>query len=305
MFLESKKRLFIIGNGFDLHHGLATRYLDFISFLNENDRSAYDLLYESISRYSLTHWNVLTDDINDAEWNELEAILGSFEPMELLEETVDRTLPLDYSGAPTQRLQDMLMFGLKVSDYLTSWLTPIELQLKGLVPKQKIRELLGDDAIILNFNYTSTLQKLYDARDVLHIHGSIGKKLVMGHDAKDEGKDIQIASDHNIDFINQKFLRQYFIKTSKGASTTVKRRKKFFSSEKFKNINEIYVLGHSLNPIDMPYIDAIMKLHSGLSQVEWKIAYYGKESREKYKAVLSEMGISKEKITFIPWQDLN
>lgn len=45
------KRLFIIGNGFDIAHGLPTRYLDFREFLEKNDFSFFERVFE-IYKYS-------------------------------------------------------------------------------------------------------------------------------------------------------------------------------------------------------------------------------------------------------------
>ena len=38
------KRLFLIGNGFDLAHKLPTRYLDLLKWLYENDKSTFNNL---------------------------------------------------------------------------------------------------------------------------------------------------------------------------------------------------------------------------------------------------------------------
>jgi hypothetical protein len=38
------KTLYIIGNGFDIHHNLDTRYQSFANYLAENNSDVYDLL---------------------------------------------------------------------------------------------------------------------------------------------------------------------------------------------------------------------------------------------------------------------
>ncbi|MCJ4641886.1 bacteriophage abortive infection AbiH family protein, partial [Klebsiella pneumoniae] len=51
-------RLYIIGNGFDIRHGLPTRYKHFKSYVAKNDKELYDAIEEYIPAGD--------------EWNELE-----------------------------------------------------------------------------------------------------------------------------------------------------------------------------------------------------------------------------------------
>lgn len=58
-------RLYIIGNGFDMRHGLPTGYKHFKSYVEKNDQDLYDAIEEYIP----------TGD----EWNELENALGEID----------------------------------------------------------------------------------------------------------------------------------------------------------------------------------------------------------------------------------
>ncbi|ENZ4843438.1 AbiH family protein [Klebsiella pneumoniae] len=55
-------RLYVIGNGFDIRHGLPTRFCCFEAYVKRHNQQ----LYESISNF------VPTED----EWNDLESALG-------------------------------------------------------------------------------------------------------------------------------------------------------------------------------------------------------------------------------------
>lgn len=46
------KRLFIIGNGFDIAHNLPTKYADFKKFLEKTDIKLFNKIFE-IYKYSL------------------------------------------------------------------------------------------------------------------------------------------------------------------------------------------------------------------------------------------------------------
>lgn len=50
-------KLFIIGNGFDLHHSLPTRYTDFMRFMKERHPYAAEQFVLGIGKYSLLYFD--------------------------------------------------------------------------------------------------------------------------------------------------------------------------------------------------------------------------------------------------------
>ena len=60
------ERLYVIGNGFDLHHGMPTSYKSYRIWLEENHHDVYERLN-----------NLYSDGIDEAEWwNDFETNLG-------------------------------------------------------------------------------------------------------------------------------------------------------------------------------------------------------------------------------------
>lgn len=57
------KNLYIIGNGFDLYHGLDTKYQTFAKYLAENDSEVYDLL---LTYYGLP--DISEDPVRDEDY---------------------------------------------------------------------------------------------------------------------------------------------------------------------------------------------------------------------------------------------
>ena len=60
--------LYVIGNGFDLHHGLNTSYYAFSKYLKENDNELYYKVVETFYKYDLegyktdSNFNNMFDD---------------------------------------------------------------------------------------------------------------------------------------------------------------------------------------------------------------------------------------------------
>lgn len=45
-----------------------------------------------------------------------------------------------------------------------------------------MKELFQEpEMLFFSFNYTKTLEKIYDIKEVTHIHNYVGQKLVFGH----------------------------------------------------------------------------------------------------------------------------
>ena len=65
----NNREFYIIGNGFDLYHGLTTSYADFCQYVKENDKA----LYEFLERY------VYFESDKDGLWNNFEQNLGTFD----------------------------------------------------------------------------------------------------------------------------------------------------------------------------------------------------------------------------------
>lgn len=298
--MEQSKKLFIIGNGFDLHHGLPTRYTDFIDFVERRYPREYIWLHRSVKEYALGYWDIIDKADKGYVWNNMEDLLGSFEPMELLAEHMVWDTDKGYKGPPSEEIQQLLHFGLHISEYLNAWLAALWPKIEALRPLKNLEELFAGEKLVLSFNYTQTLERVYGIKDVLHIHGASGQPLIMGHGNGDCGK--MYGEDFGINKVNYKYIRRYYIQTNKDTGKIIKRNQDFFSRRNLSKVVEVCILGHSLNAIDMPYIERLQKLMS--SEVRWTVAYLSETDREIYSKILDELGIREGQIRFIPWDSL-
>lgn len=291
--------LFIIGNGFDLYHGLPTEYEHFAEYMKRNFQQEYEWLYDSIKRYSLEYWDVIGKGNDKIVWNDMENVLGSFEALELLEEHREWNSPIGYKGPPSKEIQQLLNFGLNVSQYLNGWLEEIEPYIKKNLAKTWLINLFKkDDYSILSFNYTTTIEQIYHL-PVLHVHGKKGEKLIMGHDNSGGGN--IIGEDFGINVINQKFIRKYFRETYKNPRRIMKKYSDYFAENHLKKVKKVYVLGHSLNYIDMPYIKFIC-CHMD-SRVKWEIAYYNEKDRINYQEIMKNIAKKNIDYELMSWRN--
>lgn len=162
------RNLIILGNGFDLAHGLQTKYSDFRDFIWNNNRD----FYEQLTKY------IFEDDL----WNDFENALGSFDDGEIKE--MSEAVYLNYDDNYynyTQVISDELQFSTQIAEYLLEWIKSIDIKTKPVVS----RKIINNENIFINFNYTDTLEKVYEILNdnILYIHGKAlnNERLIIGH----------------------------------------------------------------------------------------------------------------------------
>lgn len=155
--------LYIIGNGFDLAHGMPTRYGDFKRWLIENGR--IDVIHELESAFPVQKDNEFL------LWSDFEKALGLYDINKVVNWSWDDLYLTEFSiggqifGAPDFFLNTQIPDIL--NEAFTKWSHSIPL---ATTP---INFHLEKDAYYLTFNYTDTLEVLYGIpqNHILHIHG--------------------------------------------------------------------------------------------------------------------------------------
>jgi hypothetical protein len=122
---------------------------------------------------------------------------------------------------------------------------------------------------------------LYGIRrsQVHHIHGTASDAdhdLILGHgwNPKERGSSNDglgpDATDTRVSTGNR-IIDQYFEETFKPTGQVITAHQSFF--EGLRDTQQIFVMGHSLADVDLPYFKAIVRRIDG-GNVGWKISYY-------------------------------
>lgn len=278
------KKLYIIGNGFDLMHGLPTQYIKFKEYCN--DRIDDYLNYLKI------------DMSDDSAWSRFEEVLGYFNGDQYYDDNCDNREAESWSEAAgvadeiaeaAENLVDL------VKSEFYDWVKEINLNNTN----QKTH--LDPSALYLNFNYTSTLQIVYKIPNerIEHIHGHVdaGSDLIFGHGMSiEEESEIDENGDSNrhpyTDAENAAQIPLYTLK--KKVFEIMESKAAFFNS--LSQIDKVVVIGHSLNDIDLPYFNEV-NLKS--NQPDWTIYYYNDGDYEIFRNKMRSMNISESKVILI------
>jgi hypothetical protein len=191
--------LFILGNGFDISHGLPTRYSDFKKFLKtkyELDDTttlivpqAYDVGHHGDTQYEDNEiakfiYDVLNQFSAD-DWNDFEASLGRLKFDDFFHEGLyDKDKEGDinpwHTATNVKGFADQIFNAFKrIADLFEEWISSIDCS----EAKQNLllNSFFKKGTIFLSFNYTQTLEQLYNIPEVIHVHGTVDTEKIFGH----------------------------------------------------------------------------------------------------------------------------
>lgn len=285
-------KLHIIGNGFDLWHGLPTSYELFYDF-------AKDTLDELESFY-------LIDTVQNGPWSNFENCLGKFD-WNLFYEFHDCTDPTAENFRPSEA------FGLEdditeqandlveaIKKCFREWIESID------VAQASKKTIFSESDSFLSFNYTSTLQEVYgiEKTKILHIHGRSDAydDLIFGHgETLEEEPELDENGDSNRTmFSDAEGAAKYpFYALQKPVSEAIENNRIYFDS--LGDFSTISIIGHSLNNIDLPYFKEIAK---NTNTAKWEIYCYRLEESDHYVQQLLKCGIDRKCITIETYDKL-
>lgn len=272
--------LCIIGNGFDIFHQLPSKFDDFGDYLKKINEDKYNDLVDSF-------------DFGPDDWSNFEEQLSKLNPTRAYEENEHYLVSYNSDNWRTSYNHD---FQEGVDDSVGEMYSFIYMNFKTWIKQlghpftQKFT--LPSDAKFLTFNYTLTLEKTYyvDPEKILHIHGKTGDDdLILGHswdvnsedDSHDEDTDVRIIE-------ATERIRSHIRNSKKKVKEALENNASFFRD--LRSVKKIFVLGHSMSEVDIPYYKEIIK-NIDLDQVEWHISYYQEPEKSERLKTTESLGI--------------
>lgn len=179
-FTDPDTSLFIIGNGFDIMHGVKSSYYNF---------------RDSIGRKSILRWTlenyIKQDDIwgnfeNDLAYLDREMMLGTLDDwldnFNVLDEDEDDFSAADYFAAQESATSQIYILTQELPKRFRKWIST----LRPFSLSKPVEDIIKIEARYINFNYTEFLETIYEVPqdNILYIHGARRDKksqLVLGH----------------------------------------------------------------------------------------------------------------------------
>lgn len=313
-------KLIICGNGFDQHHRLPTNYTDYCEFLNVWYPEVLEEM--GLSNYFQASSPILSSSTNTF-WTDVEKYLV-FDFIGHMDYVLEEYRDDPDDDMVSVRAEDGLgVFRDFTGEPFYEWLLLISSC--DVVKSEKF--VLSPDDYYVTFNYTDTLEKVYEIPDshILHIHGSIDDVvLTEGDFASEEARRRVHDTDvHRVIQFGNPFesgekvraeLREHynnnedwnlvqsaFVKMarvcdamSKSIESNYEKLRNFLSEKIF---DEVVVMGHSFLGVDRAYYENVLVelFHDKL----WTFYWYSEEDRNN--ACVAKEAFKLSNVAQIQW----
>ncbi|MBQ7757503.1 AbiH family protein [Anaerotignum sp.] len=302
--MTPEKSLMILGNGFDLMHGVPSLYWNFQSTLGKRNE-----LRENLERY------LKCEDL----WSNLEESLAKID-MGMMLNMVDMWLDMnnayhpEASAADFQMSIDTAMLPIEIiinqlPKRFRQWVNSLKID----VNKKPLKDLISADAKYLNFNYTEFLETVYGVpnRNVNYIHGCRKNKkdaIILGHKPnvdyldgytpdkafvpKYKSKRKALLLQSAMELAIDQWVTAYDEMTTKHTPEIIEENKEYWES--MVDVEDIFVIGHSLADVDYPYFEEIIKYNK--EKAIWHIGYHSLDDMKRLKEFVHNMGIQIKRV---------
>lgn len=287
--------LYIIGNGFDLHHGVLSSYRSFSLWLQRKNRVLYEKLNDVCMADYL--WRDFEGALPYVDRNFFLGMGDLLLPQGWTEDDgyAELFMPQDYVREEAEMLWDDIV----------KWFRKWVLSISWHDGYDKKKVMLDDQARYITFNYTPFLETQYGIpeENILYIHGRRADRKhppIIGHDGRDtfdewyeraprplkrhyRGKHSMLPE---VEMMTES-VETFYSLSEKPVERILRENQAFFDD--LYDVEYIYVLGHSLGNVDLPYFRAINQANDYPERLSWKVSYYSEEEKTKLERIMREM----------------
>lgn len=306
--LKPDHTLYILGNGFDMMHGVKSSYYDFAATIGKNN---------SLRFCMETYLNV------ENLWGDFEEALGHLNVSMMMNPLVV-DMWLDDFGAydPDAQAADFFCAVDAITHPASEITTELPRRFRMWVESLKVesderplRDLI-QDAKVLCFNYTEFVEELYgvSTEHVCYIHGCRRKekyhpkeKLILGHrpGAGEEEWERVDARPHRFKNPYKRYIMEsafdtaarnllwYEDDTTKNCREIIRSKSSFF--EGLSQVNTIVVIGHSLSQVDWDYFAEVIRCSA--EKLHWYIGCHGLKDLQRLDRFMEALDLSPEDVT--------
>ena len=293
------KNLYIIGNGFDQYHNINCSYNNFMEWTKKND----DVFFFKLTK-------VYDDACKCYWWRDFENSLAQlnisyyankkgnlYDPEYIKEGSIEEKTKY----ASKKVFNEFKSIKDSLRTVFQKWLSEAY---ENCLQNKKI-QFPNEDSIFFTFNYTKTLEDIYeiDAKRIYHIHGVIDDKdsMEVGHGlGEEELNDMLIGQEPRIGEVwNNRLNRmvrlqivkpkhkelaalstiESLVTLKKDVEGCIKKNQVFFNE--ILDVERIYVYGFSFSYIDIPYLEKIIRRTK--PETHWVISWYSQDDKRRIK----------------------
>ncbi|NDV63807.1 bacteriophage abortive infection AbiH family protein [Bacteroides sp. 224] len=291
--------LHIVGNSFDLAHGIESKYSDF-----KTDAwrcASYNGYYLGVLENCYPQKNIKIGEL--MLWSDLERALGNLDFQQAFSlDTEDIEPEEDHEFRYLAQMEDASEYMLQnmfavFHKLFEDWVNHINISFE----KFECIPYFDSKGLFLSFNYTETLETLCNIpmTNIRYIHGRRGTtdKLIVDHCNNIDRNDYLPENPKIYECQAYQSIADIVNKERKNVSDIIFEGHDFW--QQLSNIDKVVVYGHSLSDVDQPYFKQI--INSIYSSSEWYFSIYYHDLQERTEAtnkvlnMINYMGVSLHK----------
>ena len=274
----------IVGNGFDVNHGLPSGYADFKEWLKNNDINLFDFLNTYI-------------DVKGIWWNNFESSLSEINIPQLIRDTPLKKsqtsivgLPPSFSHPASWRLDSVReALSLKFSEWVKT-LDGVEIKKKNELPEA---------CLYISFNYTNTLERVYGVEEnrIVYIHGKASRddELIYGHGKNQFVLENDVMKKYHLHRSDDFFTAGTYGNSESELTTRISYWQKYIQIGRYydelrsavMDANKVCVYGLSFSEVDFPYLQWIVEKNHDL---KWRVSWHSKNDEKRIGETLRTLG---------------
>ena len=313
-------KLYVIGNGFDKHHGMPCGYGDFKKWLILNRLEVYNNLVRLYGDINADWWSKFEENLSNFDPNRYPNEIGRNSFFEIQRKLVE--LYGDDGRAVIDGYEEDGMVGVENRYHLAVAIAHFEMERLNndlndafgewvrtiVVPMDADRiDDIDTEATFFTFNYTRTLEDLYgvDEDNVIHLHGSVDNgRFVIGHgltieemldrDTEENAYDRDPNNDMGEDEARMEMFQVIADQLRKPVDDIIVENNSHFNA--LETISEMEVLGFSYSKIDLPYLRKIFDIAGIIIHV--RFGWHSLDDKTNAEAFATEMGLTNCELMF-------
>lgn len=314
---DNDRVLYVIGNGFDLLHGVPSSYYGFRDFLGKHNELRFFL------EQFLTVEDIWTDFENALAHFDIKAMCGEFSVDNWMDQfdayEKDAGGSAFFMAAETAA-NPILSVANELHHRLRMWVESLSVE----TPDRPLRNIFRDGKVLC-FNYTEFVETLYGVseKNICYIHGCRRKKkgqpnqtLVLGHMPGASDGAYEFDEDGSVKTRDP--YRRFMLKAAqeqalyyvtecdemltKNSGEIIAAHEAFFAD--LNQIEKIIVIGHSLAPVDEVYFTEIASRLSNFKGTQWFFGCYGLNDLRRLERMLAVLGLERSAVSVFRTDDI-
>lgn len=310
------ENIYFIGNGFDLHHLIHSRYNDYADWLMNFDYNLFlkvNLVYGAVGR-------------EEKWWGDFENQMGELD-VEAYSAWIYRSYGPDF-GSDSFREADRFVAEMKAEEELNDLFYRLKNSFYKWVQQLNLANILRkvvldvSDSYFICFNYTDTLKRLYKIPEnkICYIHGNArkGDELILGHGKTKEQlieptkMPSNLSKEQQQEWIEDNVTDDSFHRTVDASIDAVSNQRKEVEKIMNKNVEvwnqmaqarNFYIYGLSFSKIDTPYLTKAISMIDK-KEVVIHVSYHDQKDKDNIYHYFNQINYPIEMINLVNLEDI-